>query len=68
MAGVKTASLTLAAQNQNIETVQRIVAGIIGKSGCNTCGRMIKLDMVFGGDPDPELAKSGVVSIQTEGF
>ena len=68
MAGVKTATLTLAPQNQNIDTVHKIVASIIGKSGCNTCGRLVKLDLAFQGDPEPDQAKLGVISVQTVGF
>lgn len=66
--GVKTASLTLAPQNQNLDAVHKIVASILGKAGCGTCGRLIQLNLAFQGDPGPDLLKGGVISIQTEGF
>ncbi|MGD1091775.1 MAG: hypothetical protein ABSB35_07250 [Bryobacteraceae bacterium] len=64
--GGKSARLTLSLEKQNLETINRIVASIIGKSGCNTCGRLLNLDFQFQGDPGPDLA--GVVSAETEGF
>jgi hypothetical protein len=62
----KSARLTLALENQSLESINRIVASIIGKSGCRTCGRLLNLDFEFQSDPGPDL--SGVVSVQTEGF
>jgi len=64
--GGKSAKLTLSLEKQNLETINRIVASIIGKSGCTTCGRLLNLDFQFQGDPGPDL--SGVVSAETEGF
>jgi hypothetical protein len=64
----KSAKLTLNPHNQNIEAINRIVASIIGKSGCHTCGRLINLEFQFQGDPAPDLAKEGILSVQTEGF
>ena len=64
----KTATLTLAPHNQTLESVHAVVASIIGKAGCHTCGRLINLTLAFQGDPEPDLAKKGVVSMQTEGF
>jgi hypothetical protein len=66
--GVKSANVTLNPQNQNLESVNALVAGILGKSGCRTCGRLINLNFQFQGDPDPSIAALGVVSVQTEGF
>ncbi|MFY9727183.1 MAG: hypothetical protein WB579_06630 [Bryobacteraceae bacterium] len=66
--GVKTAKVTLTPQNQNLETIAALVGSIIGKSGCRTCGRLINLDFQFLGDPDPDLAKSGAIAVETEGF
>jgi hypothetical protein len=66
--GVKSAKVTLNPEHQTIETVNALVAGIIGKSGCRMCGRLIKLDFEFQGDPDPDSAKAGAISLETEGF
>lgn len=64
--GTKSARLTLSLEKQNLESINRIVASIIGKTSCNTCGRLLNLDFQFQGDPGPDL--SGVVSVETEGF
>jgi hypothetical protein len=66
--GAKSATITFNPQNQNLDTVHKIVASIIGKTGCTTCGRLLNLQIQFQGDPGPDLAKQGVISVQTEGF
>ena len=66
--GAKTAKVTLSPHNQTIESVSALVAGIIGKSGCRTCGRLINLNFAFQGDPEPDFAKSGAIAVETEGF
>jgi hypothetical protein len=66
--GVKSARVTLNPHNQKVETVNALVEGILGKSGCRTCGRLIKLDFQFQGDPEPDLGKAGAISVETEGF
>jgi len=68
MAAVKTARVTLNPQHQTAESVNALVASIIGKSGCRTCGRLINLNFTFQGDPDPDSAKAGAISMETEGF
>ena len=68
LSGAKTAKVTLSPQNQTIQSVSALVASIVGKSGCRTCGRLINLDFAFQGDPDPDLAKSGAIAVETEGF
>lgn len=68
MTGTKIAKLTLNPERQNLELINRIVGGIIGRSGCLTCGRLINIDFEFQGDPDPNLGQQGVISVQTEGF
>jgi hypothetical protein len=65
---IKSARLTLNPEKQNLEMVHRIVSGIIGRSGCLTCGRLINIDLQFQGDPDPDLVHQGVISAQMEGF
>jgi hypothetical protein len=67
MALPKIAKVTLTPHEQNVESINLIVAGILGKGGCRTCGRLINLAFEFQGDPDPGLGK-GVISVQTEGF
>ena len=66
--GVKSAKVTLNPQNQNLESVNALVVGILGRAGCRTCGRLINLDFQFQGEPDPDTAKAGAISVETEGF
>ena len=64
----KAAKLTLAAEHQNVEKINELVAAILGKAGCRACGRLINLEFQFQGDPGPDLAKAGAISLRTEGF
>ena len=64
----KTARITLTTEQQNVEKINELVASILGKVGCRACGRLINLAFEFQGDPGPDLAKTGVISVQTEGF
>jgi hypothetical protein len=66
--GGKSASLSINPKNQNLESVHRIVAHILGLAGCDHCGRIAFLNVEFLGDPPPDLAKEGVISVATEGF
>ena len=61
-------SLTLNPHNQNLDTVHRIVASILGRAGCPQCGRIALLDVQFLGDPGPDLSKEGIISMHAEGF
>lgn len=64
----KSARVTFNPQHQNVETVNKIVSSILGRAGCLTCGRISYLDLHFLGDPEPDVAKLGVISVETEGF
>jgi hypothetical protein len=66
--GMKIAKLTLNPKGQNLEAVHKIVSGIIGRSGCLTCGRLINIDFQFQGDPEKSFETEGVIAVQTQGF
>ena len=66
--GAKLAKLTLNPENQNLEHVQRIVASILDRAGCSHCGRLLRLDLEFLGDPAELKKVSGVISAETVGF
>lgn len=67
--GAKLAKLTLNPEQQNLEHVQRIVSSIIGRAGCSQCGRLLRLELEFLGDPAVEITKlQGVISVETAGF
>jgi hypothetical protein len=59
----KTASVTLATHGQTREKIIELVGHILTGAQCHTCGRLVRFEAVFGGDPSPELAKQGVTSI-----
>jgi hypothetical protein len=52
-----------APQKQTIEVVQKLVATMLGRAGCERCGRLAFLDFKFLGDPGPDAAKLGAVSM-----
>jgi len=66
--GAKAATIAFNMQNQNLETINKVVASIVGRTGCRTCGRLLNLALQFQGDPGPDLTKEGVLSVHTEGF
>ena len=67
--GAKLAKLTLNPEQQNLDHVQRIVASIIGRAGCLQCGRLLRLELEFLGDPAVDITKlHGVISLETAGI
>jgi hypothetical protein len=57
------ASVAVATQEQTAQKVSQIVATLLGRAGCVTCGRLIRLSAEFGVDPGPDLGKNGVTSV-----
>jgi hypothetical protein len=64
----KSATVNLSGHNQTLDALHHIVATIAGRGGCDKCGRIALLRVDFVVDPPPDLAKQGVISMQTEGF
>jgi hypothetical protein len=64
----KSATLTINPQHQTLEGVHRLVAQVLGRAGCATCGRIALLKLDFHVDPPPELVKDGVTSFEMTGF
>jgi hypothetical protein len=63
------AKLTLNPAQQNLDHVQRIVASIIGRAGCLECGRLLRMELEFLGDPAVDISKlHGVISAETTGI
>lgn len=52
-----------APQKQTIEMVQKIVKIMLGRAGCDGCGRLAYIDLGFLVDPGPDLAKLGGISV-----
>jgi hypothetical protein len=59
-------TVQFSAHDQNIEDIHKVVEYLLGKAGCSHCGLLAQLEMSFIGDPPPEIAKHGVVSIVQE--
>lgn len=60
-------SATLNPQHQTLESLQKLLAEIAGRGGCDRCGRIAFLHVDFLGDPPDEIAREGVISF-TEGL
>ena len=64
----KSATVSLSAQNQTLDTLNHIVASIAGRGGCEKCGRIALLKVEYVVDPPSDLLKQGAISFHTEGF
>ena len=50
-------------KKQTADTINRLVAQVLGKAGCEGCGRIAYIDIGFLGDPGPDMEKLGAVSM-----
>ena len=50
-------------KKQTLDQVQKMVALILGRAGCDACGRIAYIDVNFLGDPEPDFEKLGAVSV-----
>jgi len=55
--------VSLNPKKQTLEQVNRMVALILGRAGCEACGRIAYIDVNFLGDPEPDFEKLGAVSV-----
>lgn len=58
--------LSVNPQKQNLEIVQKIVEFMLGRGGCEKCGRLAYLDFHFLGDPGPDLTRVGGISLEIQ--
>jgi hypothetical protein len=56
-------SVSMNPKRQTLEQVNKLVALILGRAGCEACGRIAYIDVKFLGDPEAELEKLGAVSV-----
>jgi hypothetical protein len=56
-------SVSLNPKKQNLDMVNKMVATILNRAGCEACGRIAYFDVHFLGDPDPDFEKLGAVSV-----
>jgi len=65
MPKIGSATATFSHHNQTLDSVHKVVATILGRAGCPTCGLLSVLEVKFLSDPPPDLAKLGVTQIAT---
>lgn len=61
--GGKTVSVALNPQKQTLDQLHKLIGQIAGRAGCDHCGRIAYLHIDFLGDPPPDLAQNGVISL-----
>ncbi len=64
----KFASVNINSQGQTVENINRIVADILGRAGCDKCGRVALMRVDFVTDQPAELAQLHVSSFVGEGL
>lgn len=50
-------------KKQTIEIVNKLVAQVLGRAGCDGCGRIAYFDVHFLGDPGPDMERLGAISM-----
>jgi len=60
---VGSVSVAINPKKQNLETVNQLVKQILGRAGCEACGRIAYIHVNFLGDPDPDMEKLGAISV-----
>lgn len=48
---------------QTIDVVTKLVAQMLGRAGCERCGRLAFINLGFLGDPGPDATKLGGISM-----
>jgi hypothetical protein len=65
---MKSATATLNTQNQDAESLNKLLGSILKVAGCLSCGRVAILRVDLVGDPNPDFTKLGGISLVTESF
>ena len=60
---VGSVSVSVNPKKQNLDMVNKLVASILGRAGCDACGRIAYIHVNFLGDPDPDMEKLGAISV-----
>jgi hypothetical protein len=56
-------SVSMNPKKQTLDQVNKLVALIAGRAGCEACGRIAYIDVKFLGDPEADFEKLGAVSV-----
>ena len=52
-----------APKKQTADMINKLVAQVLGRAGCEGCGRIAYFDVHFLGDPDPDMERLGAISV-----
>ena len=50
-------------KKQNADIINKLVAQVLGRAGCEGCGRIAYIDVHFLGDPGPDMERVGAISV-----
>ena len=50
-------------KKQNADIINKLVAQVLGRAGCEGCGRIAYIDVHFLGDPGPDMERLGAISV-----
>ena len=53
-------------KRQTADTINKLMAQVLGRAGCEGCGRIAYIDVHIVGDPDPDIASLGGISMNVE--
>lgn len=60
---VSSIGVSLNPKRQNVDMINRMVALILNRVGCDGCGRIAYFRADLLGDPDPDFEKVGAISV-----
>jgi hypothetical protein len=50
-------------KRQTADMINKLVAQVLGRAGCDGCGRIAYFDVHFLTDPEPDMEKLGAISV-----
>ena len=50
-------------KKQTADMINKLVAQVLGRAGCDACGRIAYFDVHFLGDPGPDMERLGAISV-----
>ena len=50
-------------KKQTADIINKLVAQVLGRAGCDGCGRIAYIDLGFLGDPGPDMERLGAISM-----
>jgi hypothetical protein len=60
---ISSAKIVFNPKDQHLDAVHRVLAGVLGRGGCGTCGRLAVLEVQLASDPEPD---AGIISYTVE--